>query len=185
MKPHPYLSALGAALGLAACQSAPPAPVPPSPTPVEQARGIVGKLKTEADALRRLDVLALEGTSRFPAAKRTSYQEKTSQLALRYAEQYRRDLGNLLDLPHGAVEEVFEPLRRTEVATSPGGGVYQTMNLHRRMARVYSEPSWWEYAQFWRSRPPRSSRMERPSAQEIVQDYQALRYFAPPDKRQR
>ena len=182
MKVFQNLFAVAAGLILAACQSASPNTSSPSPAPAHEAQVIVGRLKAEAGALRKLDVLELEGTAGFPAGKRTAYQQRTRELASSYAEQYRQDLGKLLDLPRGAVEEVFEPLVKAESSASPRGGIYQTMSLHQRMARLSSEPSWWEFTLFWRSRPPSSAFMADPTTQQIIQDYQALRYLAPPDK---
>ena len=173
----------GLAMLLAACQSkqvaAPPAV---SRTPQERASLIVSRLKVEADALRRLDSLALEGTAGLPKARAQSHQGTNQNLAFAYAARYQQDLGQLADLPHDAVDEVLEPLVRSESISSPNGGVYRTMSLHRRMARASSGPSWWEQYFSLQSSRVGGSRIEKPSQQEIVQDYQALRYLAPPEK---
>ncbi len=171
----------GTVIALAACQAESEVVSPASPTQGDQARLIVERMKKEADALRKLDSLALEGAVGLPASKLTGFQENTRKLALAYASQYQQDLKKLLDFPQGRVNEIFEPLLQVESAASSGGGIYRTMSLHHRMARAGSDYLWWELGLFRRSEQPGSSIIRKPSQHQIMQDYQALRYFTPPD----
>jgi hypothetical protein len=174
---------------LAACQSGQVAELPAVPAvsqkPQEQARLIVSRLKVEAEALRRLDSLALEGTAGLPKARAQTHQGTNQNLASDYAARYQQDLGKLVDLPHDAVDEVLEPLVRAESMSSPNGGIYKTMSLHRRMARARSGTSWWDEFFSLKSRRAADSRIVDPSQRQIVLDYQALRYLGPPETRRR
>jgi hypothetical protein len=181
MKVPRDLFLIGTAFALGGCHAGPADPPLPSPPSAENARVIVAKLKVEAEALRKLDSIALEGTAGLGPAKRSGYQEKANQVAFNYAAQYQKDMGKLIELPRADVEAVFEPLLRAESTKSPNGGIYQTMRLHERVARVNSEPSWWFVALFRHSEPNQPSIIMKPSKQQIVQDYQALRYLASPD----
>jgi hypothetical protein len=174
----------GSALLLGACRTKQDtAPPVDSPKPQERARLIVSRLKVEADALRRLDTLALEGTAGLPKTRAQSHQGTNQNLAFAYAARYQQDLCQLVDLPHDAVDQVLEPLVRAESISSPNGGVYRTMSLHRRMARATSGPSWWEQCFSLQSTQAGGSKVVQPSQQKIVQDYQALRYLARPENR--
>lgn len=172
----------GTAIALTACLVEPEVVSSASPTPGDQARLIVGRLKTEADALRKLDSLVLEATAGLPGSKLTGYQEENRKLAFAYAFQYQQDLKKLVDLPQGEVNNALGPLLQAESTASPGGGIYKTMSLHQRMARADSDAPWWGCGLSQRSEQPSSSIVKKPSQQQIVQDYQALRYLTPPDK---
>jgi len=145
----------------------------------------VDRLEEEADAIRKLDSLALEDTAGLPEAKAAMHQEKSRKLALDYATQYQQDMGKLIKLPMEAVDWAFQPSFQAESAASPGGGIYQTMFRHQRLARASSKSPWWHWLLFWQSKSPASSIPKKPSRQQIIQDYQSLRYLPPPERRRK
>jgi len=148
---------LGSVLFVSGCESLPqwlggPAASDPSP-------GILlDHLFTAGTALRKVDVIDMEGTAGLRSGQRARYQTKLQKLSDNYARKYRDDLQHLVSLPQRGVDKALAVRLNTEVDIANSKLIASTIELHLRKARAKMPPSNFE----------------------IIRDYSSLRYLSPP-----
>ncbi len=119
---------------------------------------LLDRLATEGTALRKVDVIDMEGTAGLRTGQRATYQTKIQNLAANYARKYRDGLQHLALLPQRGVDEALAARLQTEVDIENSKLIASTIQLHLRKARAKMPPS----------------------QSEIIRDYGSLRYLSPP-----
>jgi len=116
---------------------------------------LLDRLAAAGTALRKADVIDMEGTAGLRSGQRASYQIKLQNLADNYSRKYRDDLIHLALLPQREVDEALAARLKTGGDAENSKLIAFTIELHLRMARAKMSPSNFE----------------------IIRDYSSLRYL--------
>jgi hypothetical protein len=119
---------------------------------------LLDRLTSAGLALRKMDVLDLEGTAGLRSDQRSTYQAKLQGLANDYARKYRDDLIQLARLQRRGVDAALAPRLKAETGSANSKGIAATIELHLRLARAKVPPS----------------------QSDVIRDYRNLRYLDPP-----